>query len=551
MIAVHLDNISFTYVSEPLFQQLSWEIHDDRVAGLVGPNGCGKSTLIKLVSGELTADSGFTVRKKGLRMGYLAQDPVFNPQNTLWEEMMAGAGELADVEKELAALETRLADPQVYNDEKMLSRTLDRQARLLEEYERLGGARIEGTLRSTLLDLGFTEKDFHLPTSVLSGGQKQLLGLGRLLLNSPDLLLLDEPDNHLDLAGKALLEKTIRNFAGGVVIISHDRYLLDMVADEIVELEDGRLTLYPGNYSEYAFDKNTRLQRQQQLFQIQNREILRLETSAKRLMTWGRVFDNNKFIRRAQNIYKRLERIDRIDRPVLERRRMGLELKGGRGSDKVLELRRLAKTFPLPSGTGENIVLAGIDFTIWHGERVGLVGPNGAGKSLLFRCILEQEVPDSGEVVLGPSVRVGYYAQQHETLDSQRTLIDTVQLAGNFAVQRAMAFLTKFLFTYEQARGRIGNLSGGERSRLQMALLMLSGANFLMLDEPTNNLDIASIEALEDALEDFDGSVLVISHDRYFLDRVAGRILELDGGAVTEYTGNYSDYQNKKDDRQL
>ncbi len=544
MIAVNLDRVTVTYISEPIFENLSWEIHDDRCVGLIGPNGCGKSTLLKLIAGELTSDTGFTVRRKGLTVGYLRQEPRLEPARTVWQETLAASTELARIEEELARVEARLADSAVYGDEKALTRALDRQARLLDKFERLGGPNYEGRVRSTLRSLGFGDADLDLRVDVLSGGQKKLVGLAKLLVTQPDLLLLDEPDNHLDLEGKAFLERFIRGYKGAVIIVSHDRYLLDLVADEIVELEDGRLTRYPGSYSEYAFEKQMRLLRQQQLYQAQQKEVNRLEQAAKRLLTWGAVYDNVKFIRRGRNILKRLERMDRLDKPVLERRRMGLELDGWRGSNKVLEIVDLDKTFPRQPD--EAIILTGLNLLLWRGERVGMVGPNGAGKSLLFRLILEQETVSGGEIKIGPSVKVGYYAQEHETLDYDRTLIDTVRQVAKLSEEGAVRFLGRFLFDYDQARGLVANLSGGERSRLQMALLMLSDANFLLLDEPTNNLDIPSAEVLEDALADFEGTVFVISHDRYFLDRVVGRIVELDGGSLTEYIGGYSDYQATK-----
>lgn len=510
--------------------------------GLVGPNGCGKSTLLRLIQGELKSDTGFVSRRKGLTIGYLPQDPLLGPGHTLWQEILSASTELARIEGELARVEAQLADPEVYGNEKTLTRTLARQQRLVEEYEELGGPGYEGRVRSVLHSLGFGESDLRLPVEALSGGQKKLAGLAKLLVTEPNLLLLDEPDNHLDLEGKAFLERFIRGYEGSVVIVSHDRYMLDLIVDEIVELEDGRLTHYPGNYSEYAFEKRMRLLRQQQLYQIQRREITRLEQSAQRLMVWG--IKNSKFVRRAQNIMKRIERMDKIDRPVLVRRRMGLELEGWRGSNKVLEIEGLGKAFP--DEDGQMTILKGLDLLIWRGERVGIVGPNGAGKSLLFRLILGQEEPSSGVIKVGPSVEIGYYAQEHETLDYDRTLIDTVRQAAALSEQAAIAFLRRFIFSYEQARELVGDLSGGERSRLQMALLMLSRANFLLLDEPTNNLDIPSAEVLEDALAEFEGTVLVISHDRYFLDRVVTRIAELDGSSLTEYVGGYSDYREAR-----
>jgi ATP-binding cassette subfamily F protein 3 len=286
--------------------------------------------------------------------------------------------------------------------------------------------------------------------------------------------------------------------------------------------------------------------RQQQLFQVQQKEISRLEQAAKRLLTWGHVHDNEKFIKRGKNILKRLERMDKLDRPILNRKRMGLALSGWRGSNKVLEITDLHKAFPIPDKGDENIVLAELNLLIWRDERVGLVGPNASGKSLLFRLILEQEVQSGGVINLGPSVKVGYYSQAHESLDYSRTLIETVRSAAPISESKSVAFLGRFLFTYDQARSLVSSLSGGECSRLQMALLMLTGANFLLLDEPTNNLDIASAEVLENVLEGFEGTVLVISHDRYFLDRVTNRIVELDNGKLNEYRGNYSDYQAAK-----
>lgn len=555
MIAVNLDRVAVTYVSEPVFENLSWEIHDDRVVGLVGPNGCGKSTLLRLIAGELTTDTGFVVQRKDLTVGYLSQELDLESGRTVWQETVSASAQLAQVEAELAEVERALADSAVYNDEKRLARTLDLQARLLEEYVELGGPGYDGQVRAILTSLGFSEADMALPVEVLSGGQKKLVGLAKLLVTRPDLLLLDEPDNHLDLAGKSFLEDFIQAYKGAVVIVSHDRYLLDMVVDEIVELEDGRLTQYAGSYSEYAFDKQMRMLRQQQLFQAQQKEIARLEQAAKRLLMWGKVYDNAKFSRRGRNILNRLDKMDRVDQPVLERRLMRLELSGWRGSNKVLEIVDLDKVFPA-SGEAEDeaIVLSGINLLVWRGERVGLVGPNGAGKSLLFRLILssvgqalgEPERPSSGQIVIGPSVSIGTYAQEHETLDYRWSPVDTVRAAAALSEDGAVRFLNRFLFSYEQMRGPVLNLSGGERSRLQMALLMLSEANLLLLDEPTNNLDIASAEVLEGALADFEGTILVISHDRYFLDRVVDRIVELDQGALREYVGGYSDYQATK-----
>ncbi|MCB0112808.1 MAG: ABC-F family ATP-binding cassette domain-containing protein, partial [Caldilineaceae bacterium] len=485
MIAVNIHALSVTYIAKPIFTDLSWEIHDDRCTGLVGPNGAGKSTLLRVLAGHLTADGGAVMRQSGLTVGYLRQEPVLAAGRTVWEEGLTASTELHKIEDELAACEARLGDPAVYGDEERLARVLDEQARLLQRFEDAGGLNYEGRVRAALARVGFeSEQDLSLLTETLSGGQRKLVGLAKLLVTAPKLLLLDEPDNHLDMVGKTLLESIIRDYKGGVVIVSHDRYLLDVVADEIAELEDGRMTVYPGNYSEYAFEKQARLLRQQQLFQAQQKEITRLEQAAKRLLIWGRTYDNEKLIKRGKAIEKRIERIDRIDKPVLERKRMALELSGWRGSNKVLEISDLDRVFATETGD-EKIVLAGVNLLLWHGERVGLVGPNGAGKSVLFRLILGEDEPSGGAIAIGPSVNVGYYAQQHETLDYNLTLIETIRNAAPLSEPNAVNFLGRFLFTYEQARSKVSTLSGGEHSRLQMALLMLQGANFLLLDEPT------------------------------------------------------------------
>lgn len=501
---------------------------------------------MQLIAGELKSESGFANPRGKISIGILHQEPRLDASRTLWEEALTASSKVKELEKAIAKTEAQMGDPKVYSNEKKLARKVEEHAKLLEDFTQIGGPGYEGQIRSTLLHLGFKEHELDLKVGVLSGGQKKLVGLAKLLVTRPDLLLLDEPDNHLDSSGKAFLENTIRNYPGGVVIVSHDRYLLDVVADEIAELEFGRLDLYPGNYSEYAFEKEQRLRRQQHLFKVQQKEINRLEQSAQRLIIWGRSRDNEDLIRRGKSILKRIERMDKVEKPITERKRMGLRLSGWRGSNKVLEISALKKTFPSGNGQGEAPILDGLELTIWHGERVGLVGPNGAGKSLLFSHILGEETASEGEIKMGPSIKTGYYSQEHQTLDYKSSLIESVRQAAALSETKAVNLLGRFLFNYDQARGLVEDLSGGERSRLQMALIMLSGANFLLLDEPTNNLDIPSAEVLEDVLEEFEGTVLVISHDRYFLDRVVDRIIELDKGKLTDYPGNYSDFQLAK-----
>lgn len=538
MISISLSHVHLVLGARTIFKDLTWEIQHDQKIGLVGPNGAGKSSLMKLIVGEFTPEPGGAVIKaKGVTVGYLPQQPEFPTGAFALDLALDGIPRMAEIEQELQAIEEKLSRPEVYNNPKELSKALGVQHLLLEEFDSHGGNAYPARVRELLLGLGLPESDFHKPISVLSGGQKKLIGLARLLLSQPTVLLLDEPDNHLDIPGKAYLEKLIMDYPGAVVLISHDRYLLDACVMEIAEIEDGEMTTFSGSYTDYIIDKQERLARQEELFQIQQRSIRRMELALKRYQLWVKVSD--KFASRVRSMQTRLAKVDQLDRPALERRRMGLELNGWRGSNQVLELVNVSKSFP------PRRILDRINLLIRHGERVGLIGANGTGKSVLLRLILGQEQPDSGEIKMGPSVHVGYYAQEHETLDPDQTVIDAIRFTGNISESKAVAMLVRYLFTYQQATQKIRDLSGGERSRLQLALLVLSGANFLLLDEPTNNLDIASAEVLEDRLADFVGSVLVISHDRYFLDRTVDRILELNEAQITEYIGGYSDYAQK------
>jgi ATP-binding cassette subfamily F protein 3 len=461
-----------------------------------------------------------------------------------------------------------MGDPAVYGDERRLNRVMEEHARLLHAYESAGGMTYENRVRSTLRELGLDERTFDQPVAELSGGQAKLVGLARLIVWAPDALLLDEPDNHLDLDGKARVEKLVRGYPGTVVIVSHDRYLLDETVDRIAELERGQITVWPGTYSNYAINKQLAMLRQEQLYRAQQKRITQIEAAIKRFEEAAAFTQDERHARQARHRHKMLERMDKVERPQ-EANRMRLELGGWRGSNKVLEAQRVDKWFEDPATGDLRVVLEGVSVQVWHGERVGLVGPNGAGKSVLFRCILGAaldagnlpaaladagagnlaaaarslfEEPDGGVIKLGPSVKIGYYAQQHETLHPEWTLTQEIRDARPMYETDAVAILQRFLFDYYAAQKQVRHLSGGERSRLQLAKLMLSDVNFLMLDEPTNNLDIPSAEVLEGALEEFNGTVLVISHDRYFLDRIVDRVVVLEGGAAREIVGGYSDY---------
>jgi ATP-binding cassette, subfamily F, member 3 len=576
-VLVNLSDVNFTYFDRPLWRGLNWEIQAHQRIGLIGANGTGKSTLLRLILGHFTPEAGAIFRQKDLTMGYLAQDAAEGAADaaastadgmedrtpadvTVLEVALSGSPEIARLRHALAEKEQQMGDPAVYGDEKRLARVMDEHARLLHSYEAAGGLTYENRVRSTLRDLGLDDATFDRPLTVLSGGQAKLVGLARLLVWGPDVLLLDEPDNHLDLEGKERVEKLIREYPGTVIIVSHDRYLLDLLVDRVAELERGQITLWPGTYSEYAISKQLAVLRQEQLYRAQQKRIGQIEAAIARFELWASLVVDERHARQARARHKMLERMDKIEKPG-EQARMRLELGGWRGSNKVLDVQAVEKWFEHGETGDINVVLNGISFQVWHGERVGLVGPNGAGKSVLFRCILAAAaaagnvslaqlngtlfgdvMPDGGIIRIGPSVKIGYYAQQHETLHPDWTLVQEIRDAKPMYETDAVAFLGRFLFDYLATQKQVKHLSGGERSRLQLARLMLSDVNFLMLDEPTNNLDIPSSEVLEAALEEFNGTVLVISHDRYFLDRIVDRVVALDAGRAMEVNGGYSDY---------
>ena len=535
-IIVKLDRISVSLAARTIFSDSTWEIQRDQRIGLVGPNGAGKSTLMKLIAQELTLDSGTIFRLSGLTYGRLEQEPQLMSGRTVLQEALSARPELGAIEYELDQLAERMSQPKVYEDQKALNKALRVQERLLHQFDQLDGSRYESKVKEMLSALSIGPESWSMLTEHLSGGQKKLVMLAKLLVLQPPLLLLDEPDNHLDLPAKRALETIIRAYPGCVVIISHDRYLLDEVATHIAELENGRLTQYIGNYTAYANERAIRRLRQQQLYAAQQKEIARIEAAIARFELWASLVVNERHIRQARSRQKMLDKMNKIEK-VSETRRLTLDLNGWRGSNKVLELDNVGRVFE-----NGRVLFQGLEMTVWHGERVGLVGPNGAGKSALFKMLLNPDNTMLGEIKIGPSIQIGYYAQEQETLDPAQDLITCIRQAAPLTREAAVAFLLRFLFDYDQVQQPIGKLSGGERSRLQLARLVLQRPNLLLLDEPTNNLDIPAIEVLEETLNEFVGTILVISHDRYFLDQTVDRIVELRNGRLSEYLGGYTDY---------
>ncbi|MGE5335720.1 MAG: ribosomal protection-like ABC-F family protein [Nitrososphaerota archaeon] len=508
--------------------------------GLVGANGCGKSTLLRILAGLEDGDTGEVTRRRGLRTAFLPQHIPADTRTPL-QFVVASRPDLVELEEELAACEADLADPAVAANLRRIERVLERQERLLRRFEEIGGPGFEGEARSFLRGLGLDDAAIAQPMTELSGGQRKLVALAACLAQRPDLLLLDEPETHLDLPHREYLESLIHDFAGAVVIVSHDRYLLDETVSEIAELDRGVITLWPGNYSAYTLAREVALQRQQVVYTAQQKEIARLEAAIARFKLWASIVVDERHIKQARNKQRQIDRMEKVDRPVLQRRTMALELRSeARGGQKVLELRQVDMAF------GDDIVLMDANLLVTRGERVGIIGPNGAGKSVLAKLLTGELTPTSGQRWIGPSISLGYFAQGHETLDPDATPIDAIRAARPFYEEQAVALLGRYLFSYEQARQPIATLSGGERSRLQLLLLMLGRDNCLMLDEPTNHLDIASAEVLEGALERYDGTVVVISHDRYFLDRIVDRIIEIRDGELVSFDGGYSAWNERQ-----
>jgi ATP-binding cassette, subfamily F, member 3 len=533
--------VSKDYGGNSIFRDIDLEILENERIGLVGENGGGKSTLFKLLAGLDTPTEGVISRRRNLTIGYLAQeaDPG-QSHKTVFEAVAEVTQELVDLPLMLSQLEARMADPEVASDPDLMTAILDEYGKAQERFDALGGYTLEHKVETVLHGLGFGPAWYDLEVGSLSGGEKKLVNLARILIKAPDLLLLDEPDNHLDLDAKAWLEQYMQSYPGTVLIISHDRQLLDHAVKKIFELEDGNISAYFGNYSYYFEERQRRLLKQYETYTVQQGEIKRLETSMRQLKGWSKF--NDKFATRAEDMAKRVERAkqESVDRPILIRDKIKVNLDSERSGKIVLEVKGLSKSFD------ERVLFEPFDFTILYGERVGIVGANGSGKTTLLKTMMGLIPAESGSVKIGASVVVGYYAQEQETLPFESTPLDFVRRIKPMNEPQAISFLRGLLFSYEDIHTPIRRLSGGEKSRLQIARLMLTDANFLLLDEPTNNLDIASVEVLEAALEEFDGTILTVSHDRYHLDKIVTKIVAISNdGSVRVYPGNFSYYYEK------
>jgi ATP-binding cassette subfamily F protein 3 len=497
--------------------------------GLVGANGAGKSTILRLLAGVDAPDAGTLTLRRGATVAFLPQ-MVGGDDRTALQTVRGAVPEAARLDGELAEVEAALGDPALATDLDRMSRLLARQARLVEA---LGALTVDGDAIRLLRELGLSDADVARPTGTLSGGERKLVALAACLVRRPDLLLLDEPEAHLDMARRSLLEQRVRELDGAVVVVSHDRYLLDEVVDQIAELDRGRVRMWQGGYSAYTVARELELVRQQQAYVTQQKEIARLEAAIRRFKDWANRVDDERHMIRARNKQRQIDRMDKIERPVFERRRMALELRSAaRGGERVVDLR----------GLEFDPVLADADLTVMRGERIGIVGPNGAGKTVLLRLIAGELAPTAGERWAGPSIVFDHLSQSVGELPDRATALEVVRGMGRMTEDEAVKKLMGFLFDYEQVRRPVSAMSGGERTRLRCLTLMLGGANCLLLDEPTNHLDIAAVEVLEGALERYDGTVIAVSHDRYFLDRIADRIVEVADLEVHAYDGGFSDW---------
>lgn len=529
-------NINHSFDGKTILSECSFHIEDHEKAAVIGINGAGKSTLFKIITGELTPDSGNVVITKGKTVAYLSQHPDLSGNRTIYEEMLEVKKEIIQMEQTLRKLELDMKQASGENLESMLAS----YSRLSHTFELENGYAYKSEITGVLKGLGFSEEDFNKPVTTLSGGQKTRVFLSRLLLSNPDIILLDEPTNHLDLNSITWLETFLGNYKGAILIISHDRYFLDRIVTKVIEIENTKATTYSGNYSDYAAKKESMRAAQLKQYYNQQREIKHQEEVIEKL----RSFNREKSIRRAESREKQLNKIERINKPIILDNEMHLSLtpQVPSGND-VLSVKNLSKSY------GNHLLFSDISFEVKRGEKIGIIGNNGTGKTTILKIINGLTNSDSGEYTLGSKVNIGYYDQEHHVLTMENTLFEEISDAyPDMTITEIRNVLAAFLFTGDDVFKHISELSGGERGRISLAKLMLSEANFLILDEPTNHLDIVSKEILENAINNYSGTVLYVSHDRYFINKTATRILELTNQQFVNYIGNYDYYCEKKEE---
>ena len=528
-------NLSKTFVDRPILKQASFQLEEHEKAAIVGVNGAGKTTLLKMIIGQLPADEGLITFAKDKTFGYLAQQSDLSSSHTIYEELLSVKQDLVSMEQQLRDLEESMK----HCEGTQLEEIMNRYTRMTHDFEVRGGLLYKSELTGVLKGLSFLDEDFDKQISTLSGGQKTRVSLAKLLLQSPDLIILDEPTNHLDIASISWLETYLRSYKGAVLIVSHDRYFLDRVVTKVIAIENGLVRSYAGNYSDYAAKAAMLRKAAVNAYLKQQEEIHHQQQVIDKLKS----FNREKSIKRAESREKMLDKMELLEKPVEIRDDMHLKLTPQiiSGND-VLSIEDLSKHF------GSLTLFEHVDIEIKRGEHVAIIGDNGTGKTTLLKIINELESMDSGQIRLGSKVEIGYYDQEHHVLHSEKTLFDEISddypTLTNTQIRNTLA---AFLFTGDDVFKKISELSGGERGRVSLAKLMLSNANILLLDEPTNHLDITSKEILEQALNDYEGTVLYVSHDRYFVNQTATRILDLYNKQFYSFAGNYDYYLEKKD----
>ena len=528
-------NISKAFLENRVLENVGFHIEDYEKAAIVGINGAGKTTLLRILVGEMEPDAGAVTLSRGKTLGYLAQDGAVDTANTIYEEVLSVKQELIDLERRIREGELAMQA----KEGSALEALMKQYGSLTHAFETGGGYSYKSEITGVLKGLGFAEEEFGKSVSTLSGGQKTRVALGKLLLRRPDLIVLDEPTNHLDMNSIAWLETYLMNYKGAVIIVSHDRYFLDRIATKVIEIDQTRSTVFSGNYSDYAVKKEQLRAAAITAYLNQQREIRHQEEVIEKL----RSYNTEKSVRRAESRAKLLEKMDVLEKPTEVRTDMRIRLTPRKQSgNDVLTVEKLGKAF------GRQLLFENVDFEIKRGEHVAVIGDNGTGKTTLLKILNRVLPPDSGSFRLGMNVEIGYYDQEHHVLHGEKTLFEEISddypYLNNTEIRNILA---AFLFTGDDVFKHIGDLSGGERGRVSLAKLMLGNANFLILDEPTNHLDIASKEILEDALNNYDGTVLYVSHDRYFINRTAHRILDLTAQRFVNYIGNYDYYLEKHD----
>ncbi|PYG87995.1 ATP-binding cassette subfamily F protein 3 [Ruminiclostridium sufflavum DSM 19573] len=531
MIVLNCNNIGFSYGTETIIKDISFSVQENDKVGLVGVNGAGKSTLFKIITGELNQEDGEVFVSKDLILGYLKQNASVNTENTLWDELLEVFKELIDMEKSIGIIERKISTA---GDKDDLSSLMKEYSRLTERFSYLGGYEYNSRVRGVLRGLGFNDSEFQKKVSILSGGQKTRLALAKVLLEEPDILMLDEPTNHLDISAVEWLEDYLKNYKKCLLIISHDRYFLDSVTNRTIEIENCTSMVYNCNYSAYIKQKSANREVQEKHYQQQQKEIARQEAYIEQQRRWNR----ERNIIAAESRQKALDRMEKVDKPAAQPQKIRMKFNQAIASgNEVLEVDSVSKKFD------DRELFKNVGFNIRKAERVFLLGPNGCGKSTLLKILAGQLEATSGKFSYGAKVKLGYYDQEMEGLNENNTILDEVWSANQKLVQTEVrSALAAFLFTDEDVFKKISVLSGGEKSRVAMLKLIFSDANFIILDEPTNHLDINSREILEEALGEYEGTMLIVSHDRYFIDKLATRIIDIGASPVIDCIGNYTYY---------